>query len=218
MIQTIVCIILLGDISSGIPGRSPIQISTQAILRRPQGFKFAIKGHRMNERFERSTTSVGGRAEICEVNESHILLPTDIPGLPHLPVTARVCRTPAAHPLLGEGYECRQDYLSFSGPESGIGQYMVPSGCSLYAVDSLPGLAEWRPLAGFQAGVQDLELSSGLQIDAEHRSCESMGQNRGNHRLDGWDYICEQQHLTINTGIVSTLLPSGCVCYHLSSL
>ena len=214
MIQTIVCIILLGDISSGIPGRSPIQISTQAILRRPQGFKFAIKGHRMNERFERSTTSVGGRAEICEVNESHILLPTDIPGLPHLPVTARVCRTPAAHPLLGEGYECRQDYLSFSGIRQ-----RVPSGCSLWTVDTLQ--PEWRPLAGFLA--QDLELSPGLQIVAEHRFCESIGENNGNHRLDGREYSCSQQNLTVwpllasPAGLVPTPLPSGCACYYLSS-
>merc|ERR1711971_738416 len=98
MIPTLVCIILLTDLSCGIPAKSPIQISTQAILRKPQDFKSTIEGHRMSERVERSATSVAGRGgrgrqEICEVEESHILLTSD------LPVAAHVCRTPGDHPF-----------------------------------------------------------------------------------------------------------------------
>jgi len=208
MIPTLVCIILLTDLSCGIPAKSPIQISTQAILRKPQDFKSAIEGHRMSERVERSATSVAGRGgrgrqEICEVEESHILLTSD------LPVAAHVCRTPGDHPLLGEGYMCVQNYLSLAF--SGI-SVSVPSGCSLSAVDSLQ--AELSPLAVDDLRFQDLELSSGLQMVAEHRFCKSLGENNGRHRLDGREYFCHQQHLAVNpTDPVSTLLPSGCVCY-----
>ena len=208
MTPTLVCIILLTDLSSGILAKSPIQISTQAILRKPQDFKSAIEGHRMSERVERSATSVarqrgGGRQEICEVEESHILLTSD------LPVAARVCRTPGAQPLLGEGYMCVQDHLSLSF--SGI-RVLVPSGCSLSAVDSLR--AELSPLAVDVLRFQDLELSSGLQIVAEHRFCKSMGANNGRWEgVLGRDYFCHQQNLAVKTGQVSTLLPSGCVCY-----
>merc|ERR1711971_983028 len=100
MIPTLVCIILLTDLSCGIPAKSPIQISTQAILRKPQDFKSTIEGHRMSERVERSATSVAGRGgrgrqEICEVEESHILLTSD------LPVAACVSRiTSASHSLV----------------------------------------------------------------------------------------------------------------------
>ena len=213
MIETLVCIILLGDLSSGIPVKSPIQIATEALLRRPQDFKSAIEGHRMSERIERSTGE-GRGPQICEAVESNILLKSDLPDLPDLPVVARVCKTPpGVHHSLGEGFKCRQEWLSISG----ISQ-RVPSGCSLQAVDSLAGLDEWRPLAGFEARVQDLELSSGLQIEAEHQFCESIGQNRGSHRLRGMDYLCEQQNLTISpTGLVPTLLPSGCVCYQVGT-
>ena len=73
MTPTLVCIILLTDLSSGIPAKSPIQISTQAILRKPQDSKSTIDWHRMSERVEQSTTSVAGggrqRREICEVEE-----------------------------------------------------------------------------------------------------------------------------------------------------
>ena len=204
MNPTLVCIILLTDLSSGIPAKSPIQISTQAILRKSQDFKSAIEGHRMSERVERSATSVAGRRgrqEICEVEESHILLTSD------LPVAARVCRTPGAHPLLGEGYMCVQNHLSLAF--SGI-SVSVPSGCSLSAVDSLH--AELSPLAVDVLRFQDLELSSGLQIVAEHRFCESMGVNNGRWGF-GRDFFCHQQHLAVKTDPVSTLLPSGCVCY-----
>ena len=209
MIETLVCIILLGDLSSGIPVKSPIQIATEALLRRPQDFKSAIEGHRMSERIERSTGE-GRGPQICEAVKSDILLKSDLPDLPDLPVVARVCKTPpGVHHSLGEGFKCRQEWLSISG----ISQ-RVPSGCSLQAVDSLAGLDEWRPLAGFEARVQDLELSSGLQMVAEHRFCKSMGENNGRHRLDGREYFCHQQHLAVNpTDPVSTLLPSGCVCY-----
>ena len=208
MIPTLVCIILLTDLSCGIPAKSPIQISTQAILRKPQDFKSSIEGHRMSERVERSATSVAGRGgrgrqEICEVEESHILLTSD------LPVAARVCRTPGPQPLLGEGYMCVQDHLSLSF--SGI-SFLVPSGCGISAVDSLRG--EPSPLAVEDVRFQELELSSGLQIVAEHRFCESIGENNGRHRLGGREYFCLQQHLVVKTGLVSTLLPSGCVCYH----
>jgi len=209
MNPTLVCIILLTDLSSGIPAKSPIQISTQAVLRKSQDFKSAIEGHHMSERVERSATSVAGRGggrrrqEICEVEEDHILLTSD------LPVAARVCRTPGVHPLLGEGYMCVQNYLRLAF--SGI-SVSVPSGCSLSAVDSLR--AELTPLAVDIPRFQDLELSSGLQIVAEHRFCKSMGENNGRHRLDGREYFCHQQHLAVNpTDPVSTLLPSGCVCY-----
>jgi len=208
MIPTLVCIILLTDLSCGIPAKSPIQISTQAILRKPQDFKSTIEGHRMSERVERSATSVAGRGgrgrqEICEVEESHILLTSD------LPVAAHVCRTPGDHPLLGEGYMCVQNYLSLA--LSGI-SVSVPSGCSLWAADSLQ--AELSPLAVDYLRFQDLELSSGLQIVAEHRFCESMGANSGRWaHIYGREYFCHQQHLAIETGPVSTLLPSGCVCY-----
>ena len=143
--------------------------------------------------------------EICEVEESRILLTSD------LPVAARVCRTPGPQPLLGGGYMCVQDHLSLSF--SGI-SFLVPSGCGISAVDSLR--AELSPLAVEDVRFQELELSSGLQIVAEHRFCESMGENNGRHRLDGREYFCLQQHLVVKTGMVSTLLPSGCVCYHRS--
>ena len=163
MIPTLVCIILLTDLSSGIRGR---------------------------------------RQEICEVEESHILLTSD------LPVAAHVCRTPGAHPLLGEGYMCVQNHLSLAFSGNSVS---VPSGCSLSAVDSLR--AELSPLAVDDLRFQDLELSSGLQIVAEHRFCKSLGENNGRHRLDGREYFCHQQHLAVKTDPVSTLLPSGCVCY-----
>jgi hypothetical protein len=207
MIPTLVCIILLTDLSSGIPAKSPIQISTQAILRKSQDFKSAIEGHHMSERVERSATSLagrgrgGGRQEICEVEESNILLTSD------LPVAARVCRTPGVHPLLGEGFMCVQNHLSLAF--SGI-SVSVPSGCSLSAVDSLR--AELSPLAVDIPRFQDLELSSGLQMVAEHRFCESMGVNNGRWGF-GRDFFCHQQHLAVKTDPVSTLLPSGCVCY-----
>ena len=75
MTPTLVCIILLTELSSGIPVKSPMQISTQAILRKHQDSKSAIEGHRLSERVERSSTSVAGgrgRREICKVEESHI--------------------------------------------------------------------------------------------------------------------------------------------------
>merc|ERR1712037_13274 len=208
MIPTLVCIILLTDLSSGIPAKSPIQISTQAILRKPQDFTSSIEGHRMSERVKRSATSVAGRGggrrqEICEVEEDDILLTSD------LHVAALVCRTPGVHPLLGEGYMCVQNYLSLAFSGTSVS---VPSGCSLSAVDSLH--AELSPLAVDYLRFQDLELSSGLQIVAEHRFCESMGANNGRWEgVLGRDYFCHQQHLAVKTDPVSTLLPSGCVCY-----
>ena len=63
MTPTLVCIILLTELSSGIP----------AMLRKPQDSAF--EGHRLSERVERSTTSVaggGGGRGICKVEESHI--------------------------------------------------------------------------------------------------------------------------------------------------
>ena len=73
MTPTLVCIILLTELSSGILVKSPMQISTQAMLRKPQDSAF--EGHRLSERVERSTTSVaggGGGRGICKVEESHI--------------------------------------------------------------------------------------------------------------------------------------------------
>lgn len=77
MTPILVCIILLTDLSSGIPVKSSIQISTQAILRKPQDSKSTIEWHRMSERVEQSRTSVAGgrrrlRREICKVKESNI--------------------------------------------------------------------------------------------------------------------------------------------------
>ena len=69
MTPTLVCIILLTELSSGIPVKSPMQISTQAMLRKPQDSAF--EGHRLSERVERSTTSVaggGGGGEIWKVD------------------------------------------------------------------------------------------------------------------------------------------------------
>ena len=206
MIPTLVCIILLTDLSSGIPAKSPIQISTKAILRKPQNFKSAIEGHGKNERVERSTTSVArGPLQICEVEETQLSLTSD------LAVAERVCRTPGEHPLLGEGYMCVQDHLHLSFSATNV---LVSSGCSLLAVDSSG--SELSPLAEDHIRIRDLELPSGLQIVAENRFCESIGENNGNYGLDGRDYFCHQQNLAVKTGQVSTLLPSGCVCYHRS--
>ena len=125
-------------------------------------------------------------------------------------MTTRVCKTPGVQSLLGEGYMCVQDHqnLSFSGISA-----LVPSGCSLWVVDSLR--AELIPLAVDNLRLQDLELSAGLRIVAEHRFCESVSGNNGLHRLGGREYFCEQQDLVLQTDLVSpTFLPSGCVCYH----
>ena len=198
MFQTLVCLILLGDLSSGIP----IQISTRAIFRGLQNFKSA-----MSEREGLQDS----QEEICEVEESHYQLNSDVA------VAARLCKTTGTHPLLGEGYECVQEYLSLS-----VFSASVPSGCSLSAVNSIR--AQLQPLAEYDPRRQDLELPSGLQIVTEHRFCESMGKNNGNHRLDGSDYSCSQQNLTVwpllasPAGLVPTPLPSGCACYYLSSL
>jgi len=202
MIQTIIILVtFLTNLSSGIPIKSPILISTDAILRRTQHFNPAIRWQ------FRSTTVAGG--EICEVEESQILPTSDIA------VTARVCKATGVHPLLGEGYTCAQDHLNLALP--GInGLVRVPSGCSLMVMDSLR--AELRPLTLDDLRFQGLELPSGVQIVADHRICESLGENRGSHRLGGREYVCEQQHLTIKSGLAPTLLPSGCVCYHLSPL
>ena len=188
MFQTLVCLILLGDLSSGIP----IQISTRAIFRGLQNFKSAM-------------SEQGGlqdlQEEICEVEESHYQLNSDVA------VAARLCKTTGTHPLLGEGYECVQEYLNISGISAS-----VPSGCSLLAFNSIR--AQPEPLVQYNRRLLDLELPSGLQIVAEHRFCESIGENNGNHRLDGRDYTCHQQNLTIKSGLLQTHLPSGCVCYH----
>ena len=212
MIQTFMDIIILvtflTHLSSGIPIiKSPIRRAAEAILRRPQGFNSAMEGQRTNEREERSINSAAEgqrRHEICEVEELTILLRSD------LPVAGRKCKTPGIHTFLGEGYMCKQDYqtLSFSGISK-----LVPSGCSLWAVDTL--VAELSSLTEDSTRHEGLELSSDLQIVAEHRFCESVGVNRGNHRLEGREYSCEQQHLVLETDLVSpTLLESGCVCYH----
>merc|ERR1712126_350243 len=87
-------------------------------------------------------------------------------------------------------------------------------GCSLWAVDSLRD--DLSPLAVVDLRIQELEISSGLQIVAEQRFCKSVGENNGNHRLGGREYSCHQQHLALKTNLVpDTFVPSGCVCYHL---
>ena len=198
MIQTFMDIIILmtflTQVSSGI----------EPILRRLQNFNSAIEGQHKSKREERSVTSVAEgqrRQAICEVEESHYQLNSDVA------VAARLCKTTGTQPLLGEGYECVQEYLSLS-----VFSASVPSGCSLSAVNSIR--AQLQPLAEYNPRRQDLELPSGLQIVAENRFCESIGENNGNYGLDGRDYFCHQQNLAIKTGQVSTLLPSGCVCYH----
>merc|ERR1712130_474722 len=95
-------------------------------------------------------------------------------------------------------------------------QMAVPSGCSLMVMDSLR--AEPRPLALDDLRFQGLELPSGVEIAAEQRICESLGENNGSHRLGGREYSCHQQHLTIKSGTLQTLLPAGCVRYHQSPL
>ena len=159
---------------------------------------------RIRHRVERSTTvqSEGRRRQICEVQNSHIQLTSD------LAVTARVCKTPGTHPLLGEGYTCVQDHLSlaFSGTST-----FVPSGCSLRVMDSLR--AEPSPLTVDELRFQGLELSSGLEMVAEHRFCESLGENNGSYRLGGREYSCHQQQLIVKSGQELAPLPSGCVCY-----
>ena len=207
MVPTLVCVIILEtfliDLSYGIPVKRPKLISTDAILRRSQNFNSQIR-----QRVERSTTvSEGGRREICEVQESHIQLTSG------LAVTARVCKTPGTQPLLGQGYTCAQDHLSisFSGTST-----FVPSGCSLRVMDSLR--AEPSPLTVDELRFQSLELSSGLEVVAEHRFCQSLGENNGSYRLGGREYSCLQQHLAFKSGQDELApLPSGCVCY-LSSL
>ena len=200
MIQTrIILLTFLTNLSSGIPVKSPILILTDAKLRRTQHFNRAIRWQ------FRRTTVAGG--EICEVEESEILLTGDIV------VTARVCKAPGVHPLLGEGYTCAQDHLNLSLPRINA---LVPSGCSLMVMDSLR--AEPSPLALDDLRFQGLELPSGVQIVADHRICESLGENNGSHRLGGREYSCHQQHLTIKSGALPTLLPAGCVCYHQSPL
>ena len=210
MIQTFMDIIILvtflTHLSSGIPIiKSPIQRAAEAILRRPQGFNSGIEGQRTNEREERSINSAAEgqrRHEICEVEELTIF---DLP----VAVSTRTCKTPGLHSFLGEDYMCQHDYqiLSFSGIS-----YSVPSGCSLQVVDTLRD--DFSSLTEHRTSFKSLELSSDLQIVAEHRDCESLGPNRGNHRLGGREYICHQQHLELKTDLVSpTFLPSGCVCY-----
>merc|ERR1719367_1131551 len=185
-----------------------VSSGTEPILRRPQNFNSVIEVQHISKREERSATSAteGRRTQaICEVEESTMFLTSD------LWMTARVCKTPGLQSLLGEGYMCVQDHqnLSFSGISA-----FVPSSCSLWAVDSLR--AELSPLAVVDLRLQELELSSGLQIVAEHRFCKSVGENNGIHRLGGREYSCHQQHLALKTDPVSyTFLPSGCVCYHL---
>ena len=212
MIPTLVCVIIFKtfftDLASGIPVQSPILISPNPILRRSQNFNSRTgkksMSDRIRQRVERSTTvqSEGGRRQICEVQESHIQLTSD------LAVTARVCKTPGTQPRLGEGYTCAQDHLSlsFSGTST-----FVPSGCSLRVMDSLR--AEPSPLTVDELRFQGLELSSGLQMVAEHRFCESLGENNGNYRLGGREYSCHQQHLIVKSGQELAPLPSGCRCY-----
>ena len=216
MIPTIACSVILVaflvDLSSGVPVKNSIQ--TKATLRGTQHFNplmgSQIRNKRARQREERGTSTAEER--ICEVEESRIHLTNDIA------VTASKCKTPGSHQTLGESYTCKQDYIKISFPGPRI--KAVPSGCNLLVADSLRD--EPSPLTEDDLGSRSLQLSPG--VHAEQRLCASIGDNKGNYRLSGREYSCDQRHLTVEldftveSDLAATLLPSGCVCYLRSKL
>ena len=216
MIPTIACSVILvaflTNLSSGAPVKKSIQ--TKATLRGTQHFNplmgSQIRNKRARQREERSTSTAKER--ICEVEESRIHLTNDIA------VTASKCKTPGTHQTLGEGYTCRQDYIKISFPGPRI--KAVPSGCNLLVADSLRD--EPSPLTEDDLRFRRQQLSPG--VHAEQRLCASIGDNKGNYRLGGEEYVCDQRHLTVEldftaeSDLAATLLPTGCVCYLRSKL
>ena len=218
MIPTIACSVILvaflTNLSSGVPVKKSIQ--AKATLRGTQHFNplmgSQIRNKRARQREERSTSTSTAKERICEVEESRIHLTNDIA------VTASKCKTPGTHQALGEGYTCRQDYIKISFPGPRI--KAVPSGCNLLVADSLQD--EPSPLTEDDLRSRRLHLSPG--VHAEQRLCASIGNNKGNYRLDGREYVCDQRNLTVEldftveSDLAATLLPSGCVCYLRSKL
>ena len=213
MIPTIACSVILvaflTNLSSGVPVKNSIQ--TKTTLRGTQHFNplmgSQIRNKRARQREERSTSRSTAKERICEVEESRIHLTNDIA------VTASKCKTPGTHQTLGKGYTCRQDYIKISFPGPRI--KAVPSGCNLFVADSLQD--EPSPLTEDDLRFRRLQLSPG--VHAEQRLCASIGDNKGNYRLDGREYVCDQRNLTVEldftveSDLAATLLPSGCVCY-----